>query len=51
MTPVRHFLVFTLYDLISEFRLLFIEYSTAKSLRDDSSKGKEYGGGEEEDGE
>lgn len=42
MTPVRHFLLFTLYGLISEFRLLFIEYSIAKSLRDGSSREKEY---------
>lgn len=45
MPPVRHFLIFTLYDLISEFRLLntvFIEYSIAKSLRDSSSRGTEY---------
>lgn len=42
MTPVRHFLLFTLYGLISEFRLLFIEYSIAKSLRGGSSREKEY---------
>lgn len=40
MTPVRHFLIFTLCDLISEFRLLFIEYLIAKSLRDGSSRGE-----------
>lgn len=36
---------FTLYDLISEFRLLntvLIEYSVAKKLRDGSSRGTEY---------
>ena len=51
MTPVRHFLIFTLYDLISKFRLLntvFIEYSIAKSLRDGSSRGTENESGEEE---
>lgn len=44
-TPVRHCLNFTLYDLISEFRLLntvLIEYSVAKKLRDGSSRGTEY---------
>lgn len=54
MTLVRHFVIFTLYDLISEFRLLntvFIEYSIAKSLRDGSGRGTECerGSGEEED--
>lgn len=45
MTPVRHFLIFTLYDLISVFRLqntVFIEYSVGKSLRDCSSQGTAY---------
>lgn len=45
MTPVRHLLIFTLYDSISEFRLLntvFVEYSAGKSLRDSSSQGREY---------
>lgn len=38
-------LIFTLYDLIGEFRLLntvLIEYSVGKSLRDSSSQGTEY---------